>query len=360
MNGFQPVPLQSPGLLARLRGKKPPANAYADIQNLLARTAIREVPEDAVDRILAEYELTLVDARPRLRELYSAVLRYFAHDLELTEEEVGDLKRLKRLFDLTDEDIRELEANVLGTAYRRELQAVTADATVTPEEVARLTLLAQRLRLPDAVADEVRKHEGKAILQALLHRAIDNRRLSPEEESQLMALAKALDIEISYDAKSLAVLERCRLLWRIEQGELPEVDVPIRLQRGERAHFHIQASHHEVRTVTKRIRYGGPTARIKIMKGVYWRMGDVGVQRVTEDVLTHLDAGTLFFTSKRLLFDGANKTTTIPLTKVLNFTLYSDAIRIEKSAGKDQIFKFAEDTDVELLRGVLDAVMKQS
>jgi len=138
MNGLQPIPLQSPGLFARLRGKKPPENAYAEIHNLLARTSIREVPDDAVDWILAEYELTLADARPRLRALYTTVLRYVAHDLELTDAEVEQLRRLKRLLGLTDQDIREIEAEALGSLYRRELQTAMADGSVTPDEQARV------------------------------------------------------------------------------------------------------------------------------------------------------------------------------------------------------------------------------
>ena len=94
------------------------------------------------------------------------------------------------------------------------------------------------------------------------------------------------------------------------------------------------------------------------MKGLSWRYGDIGVQRVTEDLLADLGTGTLYLTNKRLIFDGASKTTSIPLSKVLNFTIYSDALQIEKSTGKDQIFKTADGIDVELLRTVLDAVMK--
>ena len=77
------------------------------------------------------------------------------------------------------------------------------------------------------------------------------------------------------------------------------------------------------------------------MKGVYWRVGDVGVQRVTEDVLADLDTGTLYLTNKRVIFDGANKTTSIQLPKIINFMLYSDAVRSRRARARIRYCKFA-------------------
>ena len=204
MNGFEPVPLKEAGLFGRLLKRKLSANAYAEIQNLLAGTPIREVPDDVVDRILFEYELTLVDARPQLREMYTTALRYFVHDLELADAEIEDLKRLKHLFNLTDDDIRAIEAAGLGATYRN----VLADDRITLEEQAQLTLLIQRLRLPDPVANEARAQEGKAALQSLLNRSIEDRRLSSDEEAQLAALAKALGTEVTLGPVTLETLEQ--------------------------------------------------------------------------------------------------------------------------------------------------------
>jgi hypothetical protein len=76
-----------------------------------------------------------------------------------------------------------------------------------------------------------------------------------------------LDIRITHDEASTRALERCRLLWRIEQGDLPTCDVPIHLRRGEQCYAVVSVTHAELRTVTERINYSGPTARVRIMKG---------------------------------------------------------------------------------------------
>ena len=78
--------------------------------------------------------------------------------------------------------------------------------------------------------------------------------------------------------------------------------------------------------------------------------------RVTSEQLRPLDAGILFITSKRLLFNGTKKSTSIPLRRVIHFTLYSDAIQIEKDSGRDEFFK--GDGDVELMGLILEAVLR--
>ena len=100
----------------------------------------------------------------------------------------------------------------------------------------------------------------------------------------LAALAKSLGVTIKHDESTAALVARFRLLGQIEHGDLPSVDVPI-LQR-EVCYFSGPAAHHEIKVVTKRVNYSGPTASIRIMKGVRWRVGSISTQKVTTDVMT--------------------------------------------------------------------------
>ena len=91
-----------------------------------------------------------------------------------------------------------------------------------------------------------------------------------DEEAHVVALAKALGVTIKHDESTAALVARFRLMGQIEDGVFPSVDVPILLQRGEVCHFSGAAAHQKIKTVTKRINYSGPTASIKIMKGIRW------------------------------------------------------------------------------------------
>jgi hypothetical protein len=145
-----------------------------------------------------------------------------------------------------------------------------------------------------------------------------------------------LGVKITHDASTLAMLERFRLFGQIEAGELPTVTPAILLQRAEACHFVANnIVHKEMRTITKRVNYSGVSASIKIMKGVRYRIGSIAPQRVTLDVLTVVDSGSLHLTNKRILVQGTRKNTSVSLTKVIHFTVYTDGLQIQKETGKD-------------------------
>jgi hypothetical protein len=58
-----------------------------------------------------------------------------------------------------------------------------------------------------------------------------------------------------------------------------------------------------------------------------------------------IDTGTVYLTSKRVLFQGARGNKTIPLQSVIDFTPYSNGIDIQKGSGKSPFLSFNTDTD---------------
>ena len=194
------------------------------------------------------------------------------------------------------------------------------------------------------------------VMQEAFNKAVADKRLTREEEQHLAKMSEKLGLTIAHDADSRARIDRFRLLARIENGELPTIRPSVILQRAETCHAQFACSLHELRTVTKSVRYHGPSGRIRIMKGLSWRYGQINVNRVTSEELRQLDAGTLLITNKRLLFNGANKNANTPLKRVIHFTLYKDGIQIEKDSGRDQIFK--GEGDIELIGLILEAVLR--
>jgi hypothetical protein len=73
-------------------------------------------------------------------------------------------------------------------------------------------------------------------------------------------------------------------------------------------------------------------------------------------VLTTVDQGPLYVTNKRIFIQGAHKKTSMPLSKLLHFTVFSDGLQIQKDAGKD-IF-VTGDADWEIAGACLDAAAR--
>lgn len=81
---------------------------------------------------------------------------------------------------------------------------------------------------------------------------------------------------------------------------MPEKLVEINLQRGECCYYSDNVEWYEKRTVTKRINYGGAVARIRIEKGLYYRVGSVNYEKVSSEQIQLIDKGEVFITNKRI------------------------------------------------------------
>ncbi len=185
-------------------------------------------------------------------------------------------------------------------------------------------------------------------------------RISPEEERELEALAKNLHVVPNFDEKTRALLNKYRLLWLIDNGDIPEIPVSINLQRNEKCYFTCNVDWYETRAVRYRVNYGGPTMSFKIAPGVRWRMGSLGVRTMSNQELTRIDTGTMYLTNKRLIFMGTMKNTTIALTKILDFKPYKNGVDIRKENGKSPFIGFGDNVDVfaEILSRLLMALKR--
>lgn len=152
---------------------------------------------------------------------------------------------------------------------------------------------------------------------------------------------KRLEAEQAWRARREKGIEQRLSL--IEEGlTLPSLpsESNFRPKKGELVYAAVPVIRKQMKSVTKRVRYGGPTARIKIAKGLYWRMGDVAYQQVKEDVLDTKGAGLLFITNQRLVFDafGDDPNWVRTWKTILGWDFAPDQLIIETTSGKPMLF----------------------
>jgi hypothetical protein len=104
MNGLEVRQIKKHGFLGRLFGRTDRRNAIVALQNVLATTAISEIPPDTVDRVF-----------------------------ELSDAETADLRRLGELFGLSDAQVRGAERTVLEPMYRGALKEAASDRVLTDD-----------------------------------------------------------------------------------------------------------------------------------------------------------------------------------------------------------------------------------
>lgn len=350
-NIFGEQPLREQSFLRRLIGSPDPENGYIAVRNLLATRSVDELHEGHVSDALRTHGVKFPDIA-RLRAIYAEAVAAFAADDRFDSAETAALERLQRILGLADSD----RAAVAISLYTDRIRSALTDHVLTEEEKSSLDRVKVLLRVDERVAAERYIREASVVLRDGWAVATHDHRISPEEERELNALASSLGIDVLMDQQSRENLERCRWRWRIENGILPEYSVPLNLQRGERCHFIAHGARvAERRTVTRGYVHSGLTARVKIVKGLYWHAGSARVERITQDVLREVDSGTFYVTSKRVILRGQKKNMTIPYRSVLSITPYADAVEIEKTSGRDPVFFFS---DVEFGTMILSAAMR--
>lgn len=348
--------LSDPGLLRRWTGRPLPENACVEIENLLALKAWIDIEPDEIVALLKKHGSTSL--KPEwAKKLFEKALQTCVMDDVITPEEVVGLDRLQDLLGLRDKDVREIQQRVTHPRFQMALADVFRDGTVTKEEARELTTLRKALRIDERAAREIWNEDARQILQQTLEQAVSDEQLDSAELAQLELLAKNFRVVIDHDSATQTQLARFRWFWLMENGTFPEVEAPIALHKNEVCHFSCTSTHHEMRSETMQVNYGSPSARIRIMKGVYYRFGSVQAQRITRNVLKQIDSGTLYVTSKRLIFDGMRKNTVIRLSNILTITPYSDALEVEKTSGRNAIFTLG---DPEWLSVLLSSLLAQN
>ncbi len=325
---------------------------------MLASRNLADLTAADVENLLSKYEIGRPAASPHLIDLYRTALQDFAREGELSAAERADLKQLRCVLGLDDTEATEAEIDVLREVFRSRLQTALHDSHLSDNEKEQLERTTVSFGLSEAVRQETYKDEVMKVVQAAFDAAVKDGRLTEAEDQQLAAMAANFGVKLTHDDATLRRLERFRLLGSIEAGNIPEIHPNVLLQRGEKCYAQLPCRLHEKRSVTRAIGYSGPVGRIRIMKGLSWRYGYINVNRITSEELRQIDTGTLYITSKRLLFNGQAKNFNVQHKKIIQFTAYKDGFQIEKESGRDQYF--LGEGDMELLGAILESVLRQA
>tara|TARA_B110000114_G_C15039629_1_gene376457 strand:+ start:85 stop:1170 length:1086 start_codon:yes stop_codon:yes gene_type:complete len=349
MEIFKLKPLKEPSFFQKLFKKEPSENAFIEVNNLLAKNQsdIEKISLDNIIEISNKYKTNLKHKFKRYRiELFSDFLHYCLVDDKLEDFEVKQLEHLRDILMLKMLDVDEIIKKETEKIYEKHVREAVSDGILEDFEKENLEKLKADLLISEEVATEIYGKNAKDILQRFIDGAISDERISPDEENQMNKIARSLGIDLEIDEKSTAELESYKLYWQIENSELPEIIPEINIQKSEKLHFSTYVSWLEQRRVTKRMNYGGPTARIKLAKGVYYRAGSLGVQKVSEDVWQTIDSGQIYLTNKRLIFMGEKGNKTIRINKILDINPYSNGVDIQKETGKNPFLDFSDNVDI--------------
>jgi len=229
---------------------------------------------------------------------YNNLLKDFLSDGKLDEKEKKELERLSKEYNITELEL--LEAHKKGSALA--FQSIISDGKITEDE--------------------------KSALE------------------ELMNYFKVSQKDFKFDQKAF---NKFYTLGLIDKGILPDIqehDIDIIFKKGEILHWGCPGALRKYQRVTNRINYSGPTASIKIMKGVRYRMGSIGYSTSSSEYLINEDTGVFWLTNQRIGFRGNRKNFVFPYSKIHAFELTKNGLTILKDGREKPYIIGLDDYDI--------------
>jgi len=202
----------------------------------------------------------------------------------------------------------------------------------TKLDIEQLDTLAVEYKLVDFTTKYLSKQLGIHFLK-MLTLFIEDQVINDDEKLQFDNELKRFGLT-KKDHPEYHFVEEYHGYYKLMTNDLQPIDCDINLKRGEECYYTSPCVWNEFRRITKGVQYAGPQVRIKIAKGVYYRIGQYNGRRITSDEMTLIDEGQIYITNKRVIFMGAFGNKSITLDKIFTLEEYSDGIYIQKETGK--------------------------
>jgi hypothetical protein len=330
-------------------------NAIIELTNLLAKSRdVRTVRPDAIVFLNEKYKLDMhLVFRQEFEDSYREYIRYCLADRQFSKEESDNIFHLKKLFGISDKKHNEIYEEVGKEVYGQCVREALEDLEITDEEREFLKKIGNDLELSDKAIEKAFVAEAGAFYKEKLDEIIERNELSISDDKKLGGLEAKLRNEHGdkfirevLDELTIARINRCRLFWRIKQGDVPKVYPNINLQKDEKCYYEGNAGWYETRRVMNRIQLAGPSMRLKIANGFYWNFKDYQINAMSEDVLRKVDTGKLYLTNTRLIFCGNMSNKTIKFSSIIDIVPVRGQVQIVKDSGKSPIITLSTDLDI--------------
>ncbi len=231
--------------------------------------------------------------------------------------------------------------------YREKLALFLSDSVISEDEQKELESISKKFNL---TSDDIGRLQKTAVL-GVYQDIVSDKRITEEEKQSLQVLLNHFGLQasdINFDQKSFNKFYSLAL---IEQGILPEIkegnhDINVLFKKGEVLHFGAVSVLRKLKRVTTRINYGGFTGSIKIMRGVRYRVGSLGVGTESKEILAPEDSGIFYITNQRVGYIGNRKQFSVPFDKVHSFEIRVEGMFIFKEGKEAPYILTLDDYDV--------------
>ena len=317
-------------LAARLLRREAPDIALIEIENLLSETRPVELTVRHVSRIAEQYRLSPSSTAKVHLAIYAKAYRIFIDDNRLSDAEASYLYELRRVLSISDDDVTAIERDTVIPRLEETVSMLVEDGIVSLAERAAIDQLANDLRVSTLVRQEFSAKPLARSLNKALAERLAGRRMADDEFDAFVEVARNLGVHPSFDNAPPESLQRSAFLWRMESGEFPIIRASVQLHDDELCHFAAGARWLESRSRAFPSSPFGLDANVRVPRGSAYRVGVLRPRRLTVDELVEIDTGTLYLTSQRVIFQGADQSFSQGLETVRSVDVFADGIAFER------------------------------
>ena len=171
--------------------------------------------------------------------------------------------------------------------------------------------------------------------------------LDASEEKRLVEFKERFALSQSDLDKNGALTKTAKaaVLRDVLNGVIPQrmsIDgnLPINFQKEEQVVWVFPGSKYLEDKTRRQFVGGSQGISVRVMKGIYYRVGAFKGHAVESTERVHIDTGWVVITSKNIYFAGSQKSLRLPYTKIVSFQPFNDGIGVMRDAAtaKPQIF----------------------
>ena len=170
--------------------------------------------------------------------------------------------------------------------------------------------------------------ETRKIVQNYLRKLVTRDLVTEEEYQQTNEIISTFGIS----CPDFQIIQAKYTLWRHENTEtIPEYETThVMLKNGEKLYFEYPASLCKYVRRTNRVNYHGPVLNFKIMGGLKYKVGSLGLGKDITTSLEKIDSGYFFITDKRVAFVGDFRNFSYAIDKIAKYGVTDDGLLIQK------------------------------
>ena len=227
---------------------------------------------------------------------------------------------------LPDFFVKALENPIDPSRFRSATDAIARDNFISETELRQLTIRG---------------------LSSMIEHAFKDHVLTEDENKRIVELCNSFSIDANDLGSAGQRLAKAQILRRLDEGHIPSNvvirDMPINLENGEVVIWLFNGvTYYTTRSRTQYVG-GSHGVSIRVMKGVYYRVGAFRGEPIKTQYLSEEGRGIFVIASKNVYFWSPQKALKIRPKKIVSVQPYSDAVQIMRDASNASPQLFALD-----------------